>query len=89
MSPISQSRALHIVLTWNESSLLYDQMLRTSVWSEVEIRMPDDDDEFQEQFGCSREDVDGAKDDIIEELLPDFQDISEDRVYDVIEKLCG
>ena len=81
---LSRDNGDEITFSWNESSLLYHNMMREAVWSEVEIRIPESDMECVECFGCLRDNIYEAKEDIIEELLPEFQDICADRIYDAI-----
>lgn len=85
---IERDKGRAIELAWNESSLFYEQMLKASIWDDIELRFPDDEEEFIDQFGYSREEIEAAKDNIVEELLPEMQEISEDLIYHAITKYC-
>lgn len=70
-----------IALSWVESSLLYDQIRNSVVWDEVDMRMDNDGG-----FSRHRKEIEAAKDDIIEELRDNVDEINEDAVYNAIER---
>ncbi|MPM86451.1 hypothetical protein SDC9_133540 [bioreactor metagenome] len=69
-----------VTLSWQESSLLYDQIRNSVVWDEVDIRID------EEGYGAHRAEIEAAKDDIIEELRDNVDEISEDAVYNAISR---
>lgn len=71
-----------ITLSWQESSLLYDQIRNSVIWDEVDMRMEDG----EEGFGAHREEIEAAKDDIIEKLRDNVDEINGDAVYNAIEQ---
>ena len=70
-----------ITLSWQESGLLYDQIRNSVVWDEVDMRMESDED-----YHAHREEIESAKDDIVEELRDNVDEINEDAVYNAIER---
>lgn len=70
-----------ITLSWQESGLLYDQIRNSVVWDEVDMRMESDD-----TYSEYREAIEAAKDDIIEELRDNVDEINEDAVYNAVNR---
>lgn len=70
-----------ITLSWQESSLLYDQIRSSVIWDEVDMRMESDS-----VYSEHREEIEAAKDEIIEELRDNVDEINEDAVYNAISR---
>ena len=82
---IERSDGYKMELSPVEYSQLYQIIIRNAVWSEVMVHLPDTQ---EEDFDFDLFDVMRCKEDIIDDLLPDFQDISEDRVWQTLDRFC-
>lgn len=70
-----------IRLSWNESSLLYEMMYREIMWDEVEIRR-----EGLEECGANWDKIEASKEEIIDDMVSNVSEITEDDVYSVIQR---